>query len=168
MPRIDFDALPDEARVWVFAADQAMTSSRLEQVLKEVDSFLAGWAAHGAPLACARDWRDDHFLAIGVDESAAGASGCSIDGLFRVLQRLRDATGVDLLPGGRVYWRDPNGTIRIAARPAFGRLAAEGGIDGATIVFDTTVESVGAWRDRFEGPAAEHWHAELIPATKSA
>ena len=45
-----------------------------------VDAFLDQWNAHGSALTCAREWRDDRFLAIGVDQSTAGASGCSASG----------------------------------------------------------------------------------------
>jgi hypothetical protein len=88
MPRVSFEELPDDARVWVFGAASEVTPPASERLLDAVDDFLAHWNAHGSPLVCAREWRDDHFLAIGVDQSTAGASGCSIDGLFRTLQRL--------------------------------------------------------------------------------
>src|ERR1043165_6960415 len=98
--RIDFGTLPDDARLWVFAAPEPTTGERAQTLREAVDEYLEEWQAHGAELRCARDWRDDHFLAIGVDQSTAGASGCSIDGMFRVLQRLQSALGAMLVGGG--------------------------------------------------------------------
>ena len=80
MPRVVFESLPDDARVWVFGAANALDDRARERLLSAVDEYLDQWHAHGAALVCARDWRDDRFLAIGVDQSTAGASGCSIDG----------------------------------------------------------------------------------------
>src|SRR5438477_6677729 len=77
MPRVSFDGLPDSARVWVFGSDDPVSANSADRLLGDVDAFLDRWNAHGFPLTCARDWRDDHFLAIGVDQSTAGASGCS-------------------------------------------------------------------------------------------
>src|SRR5690349_23328787 len=88
MPVVEFSALPSEARVWVFASDKPLTGKDADTLLAEVDRFLAQWKAHGHPLRCAREWRDDRFLAIGVDPTKEQASGCSIDGLFRGLQTL--------------------------------------------------------------------------------
>lgn len=161
MPVVAFDSLPADARVWVFAADAPLDDSRAAALLAEVDTFLAEWNAHGVPLACARAWRDDRFLAIGVDQSAAGASGCSIDGLFRVLKRLRESLGANLLPGPRVYWRDDE-RIRTGDRAEFARLARAGAVTAATPVFDPTVTTAAEWRDRFEGAAGERWHATLL------
>src|SRR5215218_2023 len=110
MPSVPFETLPDDARLWVFASAEPLDDERSAALLAEVDRFLGGWAAHGELLRAARDWRDDRFLAVGVDQSTAGASGCSIDGLFRRLQALQPTLGTTLLGGaGRVYWRDADG-----------------------------------------------------------
>src|SRR3954452_3351513 len=88
MPIVSFDSLPDASRVWVFGSDRALSGADADRLLAEVDRFLGHWKAHGAPLTCARDWREERLLTIGVDTTVESASGCSIDGLFRVLQTL--------------------------------------------------------------------------------
>jgi hypothetical protein len=163
MPAVPFDTLPDDARLWVFAAADTVTGDAAERLLAEVDRFLAGWAAHGEPLRAARAWRDDRFLAVAVDQSTAGASGCSIDGLFRALQRLEPELGTSLVAGGRVFWRDAGGAVRAADRPRFAAAAREGTVGGSTAVFDTSVTTAGDWRARFERPAGEGWHRSLLP-----
>jgi hypothetical protein len=166
MPRVEFSALPDEARLWTFGAATPVVGAAADTLLADVDAYLATWRAHGAPLVCARDWRHDRFLAIAVDEAATGASGCSIDGMFRVLTGLESAIGTSLVGGGTVFWRDPRGEIRATTRSAFQTAARDGEVDASTIVFDTTVDSVGAWRSRFEGAAAESWHARVIEGAR--
>lgn len=161
MPRIDFSSLPDRARVWVFAADRPVADP--SPVLAAVDTHLAQWAAHGVPLVCARDWRDGRFLAVAVDEAATGASGCSIDGLFRTLSRAQSQVGADLLASGRVAWRDAAGAVQVSPRNEFEALAARGDVTGDTPVFETLVETVGDWRTGFEKRAAESWVRSLLP-----
>jgi len=163
MAQVEFSALPSSARVWVFGAAAPITGAARATLLDVVDRHLAQWNSHGAPLVCARDWRDDRFLAIAVDEAATGASGCSIDGLFRILGALEAQVGTSMLDGGAVFWRDPDGKVHAANRPAFRAAAASGAIGATTPVFDTTVDTVGAWRDGFERAAATSWHARLLP-----
>lgn len=162
MPRVSFEELPDDARVWVFGATGEMPSTASARLLDAVDDFLDQWNAHGSPLVCARDWRDDRFLAIGVDQSTAGASGCSIDGLFRTLQRLEPELGTTLLGAARVYYRDADGRVHGVTRPGFSQLAREGKIGAPTVVFDTSLTSAAQWRTAFERPAKESWHARLL------
>jgi hypothetical protein len=162
MPRIDFTAIPDRARLWIFVADAPVTDPA--PLLDAVDAHLSQWAAHGVPLVCARDWRDDRFLAIAVDEAATGASGCSIDGLFRTISRVQSQIGADLLASGRVAYRSTTGDIQIASRAAFETLAAERAVDANTRVYETLAETVGEWRSRYERPAGESWVRALLPA----
>ena len=162
MPRVSFDSLPDDARVWVFGAADDLTPTAREQLLDAVDDYLAQWHAHGEPLHSARDWRDDRFLAIGVDQSTAGASGCSIDGLFRTIARLEPELGTKLLGGGRVYYRAPDGRVAATTRQAFAALARDGGVGPDTAVFDTSLTTASAWRESFERPMRDSWHGSMI------
>lgn len=164
MPRVPFDVLPGDARVWVFGAANELTDTASNRLLDAVDEFLAEWNAHGSPLTCGREWREGRFLAIGVDQSMAGASGCSIDGLFRTLARLEPELGTTLLGGGRVYYRDATGRVDVATRGAFNQLARDGQVGPDTAAFDTSITSAVAWRDHFERPIRESWHAQLIGA----
>src|SRR5690348_11723546 len=116
MPAVDFSALPPASRVWIFASDRPLTGGDADRLLAEVDRFLAQWKAHGAPLRSAREWRDDRFLAIGVDPTAEQASGCSIDGLFRGLRELEQTLNTQLVGGGRVFYRDAAGRAQTASR----------------------------------------------------
>jgi len=165
MPIVPFDTMPATARVWVFGAAAPITGAAATRMTAAVDQYLAQWKAHGAPLRCARDWRDDRFLAIAVDEAATGASGCSIDGMFRVLASIESEIGSTLVGGGTVFWRNAALDIVAAPRSAFVTAARDGSVSADTTVFDTTVANVGDWRERFERRAAESWHARVIGVT---
>jgi len=162
MPLIEIEALPDNARAWVFGADKTIDAPGSTMLLREADAFLSRWNAHGAPLTVGRDWRYGRFLTVAVDQSTAGASGCSIDGLFRSLKALEPRLGASLITSGLVFYRDANGVIQSVDRDTFASLGAEGKIQSGTHVFDTSVTTLGEWRARFELQAAQSWHAGLL------
>jgi hypothetical protein len=161
MPIVPFSALPDESRIWVFASDRPLAGASADTLLAEVDRFLADWKAHGVPLRSARDWREDRFLIVGVDVNAENASGCSIDGLFRVLQQLQREIGAQLVGGGRVFYRAANG-IEVATREQFAERVNRGEISAATPVFDPSLTDLASWRAKFEQPASEAWTARFF------
>ena len=103
MPRVEFDQLPDDARVWIFPAERSL--SEAEQLLAVVDPFIAQWGAHAVPLTAGREMRYDRFLFVGVDQRQAGLSGCSIDALFRQTQMLEQQMGVELADHAPVLFR---------------------------------------------------------------
>ncbi|MDQ6872060.1 MAG: hypothetical protein M3037_08630 [Gemmatimonadota bacterium] len=163
MPLVQLRDLPDSARTWVFGANKTLDGPAAETLLAEVDRFLSRWKAHGSPLTVGRDWKYGRFLTVAVDQSTAGASGCSIDGLFRSLKALEPELGASLVTSGLVFYRDQNGMIQSSDREGFGALGGEGKIQPGTKVFDPTVTTLGEWRARFELDASQSWHAGLLP-----
>ena len=164
MPLVPFESRPDMARVWVFGSQQPLDEPATRLLLGEVDGFLARWQAHGSPLTVGRDFREQRLLTVAVDQSTAGASGCSIDGLFRTLRGLETAIGTTLVGGGRIYYRDDGGIVQSVSHAEFAQLAAGGVVGAATPVFDTTVETLSAWHDHFETTVGRSWHSRLVPS----
>lgn len=164
MPLVPFASLPPDARVWVFAASRPLTDDEAAGLLAPVDAYLAQWKAHGDPLTVGREWRDARFLVVGVDQRAAGASGCSIDALYRTLQQLEGPLGTSLVAGGRVFWRASDGSVQGGTRDTFAAAAARGEVTRTTIVFDTNVVSAAQYAEGFVRAAGESWHAHLLPA----
>lgn len=162
MPLTQIEDLPDDSRVWVFGADQDLDEGATDLLLREVDKFLAEWHAHGAPLTTARDWRDKRFLTIAVDQSTAGASGCSIDGLYRSLKTLQQRLGASLVTSGLVFYRDRKGKVQSVDRERFSALGASSSVKPDTRVFDPTVTTLREWRARFELNAEDSWHSRLL------
>lgn len=159
MPRTSLDQLPDDARLWVFAADERLNEEAAETLLARVDAFLDQWSAHGHALTCGRELREDRLLLVAVDEASAPATGCSIDSMVRVLKELETELGVGLTDHARVIWRDGQGAVRTAARPTFAEMARNDEVTPETVVFDTTLTRLGDVRaGRLEVPAASSWH----------
>ena len=142
MPRIPFDALPADARLWIFAASRSLSEDERRRVLAETDAFIDQWTAHGAPLSAARDLRHSRFVLVGVDERAAGVSGCSVDALVRRMGQLQSALGVELTDNAPVLFRRGEHIERVP-RERFAELAAAGMVGPDTVVFDNTVQQCG-------------------------
>src|SRR5687768_2480811 len=162
MPRIELDHISDNAYTWVFGISPRLNQDQQATLLRSVDAFLAQWAAHGRPITSAREVRDGSFLIIAA-ESDSERSGCSIDRLFGTLRKLETDLGVSIVDANRVFYRGSDGRVAAASRAGF---ADKGGLQ--TVVFDTTAESLGEIRSgRWERPAAESWHRQLLKSASS-
>ena len=158
------EALPDEARVWIFGSPEPLDPERRDELEDLMPPFLERWTAHRRDLRAAWDLREDRFLVVAVDESAAPASGCSIDTLMRHLSDLEERLDTSLLDAGWVWYRGAGGTIEAVRRHRLGELAEEGRVTGATPVFDPTLATLGELRrGRLERPARDSWHGRLLP-----
>lgn len=167
MSAVPFTDLPDDARLWVFAATRPLAPQEAATLLQRVDDHLRGWKAHGSPVVGARDLRHERFLLVAADERATGVSGCSIDSLHRALQEVERETGIELLDRSPVWYRGEGGEIRCVSRREFRGLAEAGEVEEETVVFDNTVSTVGAVRaGAWETPLRESWHARAFPVRR--
>ena len=165
MPVVPFENLPDASRVWIFGSDRPLTEDGTTSLLKGVEEHLTEWKAHGEPLTVGSQLRDKRFLVVAVDQSSAGATGCSIDGLFRVLQSLEPKVGANLVGGGRVFYRDGQAQVQSTTRERIPELVQSGTITKDTVVFDTSLTDLGAFRAGFEKRAKESWIKPLMGET---
>lgn len=154
--RVNIDQLSSDAHIWIFGISPSLDATKSDVVLRQVDAFLDNWASHGTPIRGARELREGSFLIIAADAQTE-KSGCSIDRMFGTLKALERDLSVQILDSTRVFLRD-QGTVRALPRQAFRENA-----DADTPVFDTTAERLGEVRTgRWERPAAESWHRQLL------
>ena len=159
----DFGSLPSEARLWVFNTGEAISPDMRERLQREVENFLAGWAAHGADLSAGFRIVEDRFLLVGVDQDVTAPSGCSIDAMTRFLRDLGREINFDILDAPPCCYREGE-EVRCVSRQHFAELAESGEVTGSTTVFDLTVTSVGdVLEGRFERPLEGSWYERAFP-----
>src|SRR5437868_8056498 len=168
MAVVNMEDLPDSSRTWVFGSDRTLDPAQSKMLMSAVDPFLQQWKAHGAELTVGRNWKDGRFLTVAVDQSTAGASGCSIDGLFRALKSLEPKLGASLVTSGLIFYCDEKGEVQSVTRERFAALGASGKVGPQTRVFDPTVTSLGEWRARFALDLKDSWHARLVKQNQPA
>ena len=162
MPCIDFSQLPEDARVWIFAAERPLAADERDRLLAQVDGFIGQWAAHDTPLTAGRELRYDRFLFVAVDQRLAGPSGCSIDALVRQMKQLEQELEVELVNHAPVVFRAGD-EIRRVRRDQFAALATAGDVGPETTVFDNSLTRLGDVRaGRWETPAANAWHGRAF------
>lgn len=153
------DNLPDEARLWVYALDRVLTEEERARAAKLLDAFVFGWTSHQVPVAGAWEIVEDRFILV-AGHCTDGVSGCSTDASVRVVKEVERATGTRAFDRSLVFYRDGDGRVAAAPRPAFQTLVDQGRVNADTRVFDGTVQSVGDLRaGRFERTFGESWHA---------
>ncbi|HYI13320.1 MAG TPA: hypothetical protein VEK57_30010 [Thermoanaerobaculia bacterium] len=154
--RVPIEQLSNDAHIWIFGISPSLDEQQSGVLLRQVDAFLDGWAAHGVPITGARDLYEGSFLVVAADEHRE-KSGCSIDRMFGTLRNLERDLGVQILDSTRVFYRDAE-QVRAVPRGAF-RTAAS----GETPVFDVTAERLGEVRSGgWVKRAADSWHRHLL------
>ena len=60
----DFHTLPEQARIWLYASEKALTQSQQDYILNIISEELKGWNAHKQPLTAGVAILENHFIVV--------------------------------------------------------------------------------------------------------
>lgn len=158
---VAFDHLPPRARVWVYQASRPLTEDELLPLLPRLAAFAEEWTSHGRQLAASAQFLHRQFLVIGLDETVAGASGCSIDASVRFVQELEQRLGVPLLDKSRMAFLH-QGELRFFTRRELRAAIAAGEVQPDTPYFNNTLTTKAQLDDQWPAPAGQTWLASYF------
>ena len=157
--------LPRNSRVWVFAANRALTPDDETQLAGVIRRAFGVWTNKSPGVGGVFEFREARFLVVGADEREACVSGCGIDAMMLWVKQIESQSGLRLVDRMEIFWRGADGAVQSAQRAQFKRLFDAGEVTPRTRVFDTAVARSDAFLDdRFELPLAESWHAQIFAA----
>jgi len=157
----------ENSRVWVYQADRELTNDEVIQAQILLNNFATGWTAHSNQLKAKAEIRYNRFIILIVDESQAGASGCSIDKSVHFMQQLEAKFGINLFDRFNLAYREGNEVLS-APRNAFEDKLKAGAINADTIVFNNLVQNLGELNSKWEVLFKNSWHMQLFGNLVSA
>ncbi len=156
-----WEELPDHARVWIYSASRQLSDEEQAKLRQHLSRFTAQWTAHRKDLAAFGDVWHGRFVLLAVDESRAGASGCSIDASVHFLQQLGRELDVDFFDR-MTFFADAGNGFRAYTKEAFEEAYKRGELTAETLVVDPLVDSKRRVNQEFVKPLRESWHARFI------
>lgn len=149
------------SRVWIYQADKKLTDQEVQQIRQELDKFTTGWTAHNNQLKAKGEVRHNRFLILIVDESQAGASGCSIDKSVHFMKQIEQHFNINLFDRFNLAYRDGEEIISLP-RHAFEDMIKQGKINTETIVYNNMVQNLIELETKWEAPFKNSWHIQLF------
>jgi len=149
------------SRVWIYQADKKLTGEVVQQIQQELDKFTTGWTAHNNQLKAKGEVRYNRFLILIVDESQAGASGCSIDKSVHFMQNIGQHFNINLFDRFNLAYRDGEEILSLP-RHAFEDMLKQGKINTETIVYNNMVQNLTELETKWEVPFKNSWHIQLF------
>lgn len=154
-------AFAPQSRVWIYTAARPLTDVEVITAQTALDTFSRQWTAHNQALQAKAEVFHNQYVILMVDETRAGASGCSIDKSVHFLEHLGQQLGVDLFERMRFAWVE-NETLHFAGRTEFTALVAEGRITRDTLVVNTLAQTKEELEQRWLLPFGTSWHRRLV------
>lgn len=156
-----YENLPDTTRVWVYQASAPFKTEDIPTIKEELKAFVDAWTSHNRNLKAHANLLHERFVVLMVDESSAGASGCSIDKSVYFLKQLQAKYGLNLFDRMRFSFKK-DGEVHTVDKDTFAALYQKAEINDETPVFDTLVKSKEELDRQLVKPLGESWHKRMV------
>jgi hypothetical protein len=151
----------EHSRVWIYQSDRELYDEQVKELQEILNNFTAEWTAHNHQLKAKAEIRYNRFLILVVDESQAGASGCSIDKSVNFMKEIEQQFGIHLFDRFNLAYREGEKVLS-TPRHHFEELLKSGKINTDTIVFNNLVQDLQQLETKWEVPFKNSWHAQLF------
>ena len=151
----------ENSRVWVYQADRKLSDKEVEQINVLLNDFTTAWTAHNNQLKAKGEIRYNRFIVLIVDESQAGASGCSIDKSVRFVKDIEAQFGINLLDRFNLAYKEGSEVLS-SPRHQFEEKIKQGSINTETIVYNNMVQSLAELNTKWEFTFKDSWHIQLL------
>lgn len=158
---VDFNTLPEESRVWIFQANRTFTDDEIEEITSKLDVFVENWTAHGSDLEAGYTIEYKRFVVLALNQDLNKATGCSIDASVHFIQQLEKEYEVDLMDKMNVSYKQGE-FVAYKTLTDFRKMAKERAVSKNTIVFNNLVNTIAEFKEHWEVPASESWHARFM------
>lgn len=151
----------DGSRVWIYQGSRPFGEQEVPEINEQLEHFYTQWLTHGTPV---KGWAKlvfNQFIVVLADETASGVSGCSTDGMVRVIKSIErqyevnmfDRLVITFLVKGKAEML-PLGQVQYAIDKGY--------IDGDTPLFNNTVGTKKELEERWLVPLKDSWLAQRV------
>lgn len=153
-----------DSRIWVYVSSRTLTEVEAATAQEYLSRFCSQWTAHNHSLKAAGEVFQQQFLILMVDETQAGASGCSIDKSVHFLEELGATLHTDFFERMRFGWIAADGVLQMGSAAALAEAVMENNITADTLMVNTLVQTKAELTGKWLVPFANSWHRRLVPA----
>lgn len=150
-----------QSRVWIYQSNRALKNEELVLIKESLSSFTSAWTAHNQQLKAAFEIRYNRFIILIVDETQAGASGCSIDKSVHLMKDIEQQFNINLFDRLNIAWKTGD-QVDSVSKEEFEELIKQGKITNETIVFNNLVSDYEQYLNHWEVPFKDSWHSKVF------
>lgn len=155
------NTLPDSSRIWIYQSNRNFTQHEANLLQNIFNEFVAGWTAHSKKLIAAMEVVHNRFIIVTLDESAAEATGCSIDKSVHLLKQVEKELDINLFDRQRVAYRSGNEILDFHATE-LEKLITNDTVTPDTLIFNNVLATKGDLLNNWEKPLKDTWVSNFI------
>ncbi|RYD51092.1 MAG: hypothetical protein EOP52_11875 [Sphingobacteriales bacterium] len=145
-----------QSRVWVYQAGRPFSAEETAMIDEQLLQFYAQWTAHGEPVKGWARLLYGQFVVVMADETGTHVSGCSTDGMVRVIKSLERQFSTPFFDRMTLTFLKDNKAEMLPMNQVTYALE-KGFLTPETPFFNNTVTTLGDLRDKWIVPLKDSW-----------
>lgn len=154
-------ALDENSKVWLYHSDRVFSEEEALEIKQKIFEFVRSWVSHNRSLKAYGNLFHRRIIALFVDETKAGASGCSIDTSVHFLKNLGQEYQADFF-NRMIFSYVENEEVFTVTAQEFKELYSQGKINDDTLVFDNLVKLKGEFIKNWVKPLNTSWLERFV------
>lgn len=143
-------------------ADRVFTDVETQILNNTIGDFTAQWTAHNMQLKATGQVYFNRFIVLLVDETQAGASGCSIDKSVHFIKQIEAQLGTSLFNRQLIAYKKGE-NINTFLLGEIDKYVANGELTPETVFFNNTVTTKQQFDEQWQQPIAQSWMKRYLP-----
>jgi hypothetical protein len=156
------EQLAAASKVWMYQSSRPLSPEEQQRINVEMQAFSRQWTAHNQQLKAWGGVLEDRVLVLMVDETVAGASGCSIDKSVHFMQDLEAKFGIQLFDRMLLSFKNTDGNVETIPAAAISEKIEAGALQPHTPVINMLAASKAEIDTRFFIPFKDSWAGAMF------
>ena len=159
--KVELQAQPDIAKVWVYQSNEEFTASDLKQIVEISDFFLEQWESHNLPVKGSFDVINNRFIIISAYSDEDAMCGRAQDAQMKLIKELEEVVNKKLTDRMLVFYEE-QGNIKSFHFSELSNLLSENKITTDTIVYNSLVNTKKDFLDSWECSLKNTWLSQFV------
>lgn len=158
---MDLLSFPENARVWIYAADKQVPEEITAAVYNKILAFTKEWSSHQQALKATGGLLHNYFIVFVVDDGYNKPGGCSIDSSVRFIRNLETELNIDFFNRNIFYYLQDE-EVKSIRREDLPQALQDNLINDNTLFFDTLVQTKIQFQKEWLKEFKDSWQKKLI------
>lgn len=151
----------NDSRVWIFQSNRPFIDKEEKEIDEQLQHFYTQWKAHGEPVKGWAKLLFKQFIIVMADETGTHVSGCSTDGMTRIIKSLERQYSVNFFDRMTVTFLKNDKTEMLPFNQVQYALD-KGYINENTLTFNNIAITKKQLMESWLVPLKESWMAEKL------
>ncbi len=161
MSKLSYINFSDDSKVWIYQSNRAFTAIEKASLKEEIHAFANQWVSHSQELVAFGMLMHNQFIVLMVDETNAGASGCSIDKSVHFIKAVEQKYQVKMFDRMTFAYIDGE-LVKTMSKEEMKVWYQKGILNDETMVFNNLVKNRAEFEQGWVVPLGESWHKRFV------